>query len=86
MVLTSLENITVLVIPNVQYLVVLIWLFTTQCDFLLQIHLSFYLDRDSSYKQDKNDESPSNPVFGAVFNTLTQFAVLIGRTKDAELQ
>ncbi len=53
---------------------------------LTQIHLSFYLDRDASYKPDEHKDSSSNSVFGAVLNAFTQFAFLVGRTKDAELQ
>ncbi|XP_064396100.1 intermembrane lipid transfer protein VPS13C-like isoform X3 [Halichondria panicea] len=52
----------------------------------LAIHLSFYLDRDASYKPDEHKDSSSNSVFGAVLNAFTQFAFLVGRTKDAELR
>ena len=52
----------------------------------MQINLSFYLDRDASYKEEQSEESSVNPVFGAVLNVFTQFAVIIGRTTDAELK
>ncbi len=53
---------------------------------VIKVHLSFYLDRDSSYKADELKDDSSFSVFGSVLNAFTQFAILIGRTKDAELQ
>lgn len=48
------------------------------------MHLSFSLEKDKRNEEDMKSTS-SNPVFSVIITALTQFGLLIGQAKGAEL-
>jgi len=50
-----------------------------------QIHLSFSLE-EKGYEKDIDSATKRNPLLGLIITVVRQFAIIIGRTKDAELK
>lgn len=53
---------------------------------LLQIHLSFSLDRDPELDEESKAESEGNIIVRGILSILNHFASIIGNAKDAELK
>ena len=55
------------------------------CACVCQIHLSFSLEMSGS-DEEARKVTERNVVLRMILNTLTSFATIIGKTKDAELR
>ena len=52
----------------------------------LQIHLSFSLEMSHSDGQEAKKVTDMNIMLSTIFNFITSFAAIVGKTKDAELK